>query len=404
MRKTDVCHSRQKGLVPDLAHPGAFALIPPIAPKFLSLHGLGDEVTRAHESLGRLAAVAKSLPNANLITRTMDRREAVRSSQIEGTGSDVNDLLSYEATGSDDGMPSDVKVTLNYVKALDCGLNAIHAGGHKAISNQLVLDLHRQLMDGVTDFKGVPGEYRTKQNWVGGFRIYDAKFVPPPAANVHECMSDLIYFMQNPFDEESPIEMPIVIRMAIAHAQFETIHPFIDGNGRVGRLLLPLMLSAESYPPVYLAGFLKQHQKNYFDTLLGVQLQEQWVDWIRFFATGVDVAARESISTAESLLSLKDEWVLTVSGLNRRTDSVINKLPVYLIGNPVVTVSQIKSAMGVSFPAANDALNSLVQSGILSVEGGARNRRFVATQAIDILNKPADDGLTNRKKPASPKI
>lgn len=387
MKKTDVCHSRQGRLVPDLTHPGAFALIPPITPRFLSLYGLGNEVTRAHESLGRLAAISASLPNANLITRTMDRREAVRSSQIEGTGSDVNDLLSYEATGSDDGMPADVRVTLNYVKALDSGLNEIRrVGGAEGISQQLVLNLHKQLMDGVTDFHGIPGEYRAKQNWIGGFRIYDARFVPPPAANVPECMADLISFMQNPFDEESPVEVPIVIRMAIAHAQFESIHPFIDGNGRVGRLLLPLMLSAENYPPVYLAGFLKQNQDDYFELLLGVQLQEKWVEWIRFFATGVDIAARESISTAESLLTLKEEWVSQVAKLNRRADSVINKLPLYLIGNPVTTVNQIKSAMGISFPAANDALAGLVKIGILSIEGGARNRRFVATQAIAILN------------------
>jgi Fic family protein len=256
----------------------------------------------------------------------------------------------------------------------------------EGISQQLVLDLHKQLMDGVTDFHGIPGEYRAKQNWIGGFRIYDARFVPPPAANVPDCMADLISFMQNPLDEENPIEMPIVIRMAIAHAQFESIHPFIDGNGRVGRLLLPLMLSADNYPPVYLAGFLKQNQSDYFELLLGVQLQEKWLEWIRFFATGVDIAARESIATAESLLALKDEWVSQIAKLNRRADSVINKLPIYLIGNPVTTVNQIKSAMGISFPAANDALASLVKIGILTVEGGARNRRFVATQVIAILN------------------
>lgn len=388
MNKTDLCVSRQKLLAPVSAHPGAFALIPPPTPRFISLHGLGNEITRAHEALGQLRELTKNLPNPDLVTRTLDRREAVRSSQIEGTNSDVDDLFAYEATGSDAGMPPDVLVTLNYVKALDYGLQEVRKiGNPQALTNTLICGLHAHLMNDVKDFKGIPGQFRSKQNWIGGFKIYQATFVPPPAESVPECMDDLSLFLQNPINEDEQMEIPIVVRMAIAHAQIETIHPFIDGNGRVGRLLMPLMMAAEEYPPVYLAGFLKSNQKTYYTSLANVQLQEKWTEWVRFFATGVEFATKESMKTAHGLLALLDKWNKCISDMNLRSDSAVNRMPEFLIGTPVVTVNQVKEAMDVSFPAANAALLKLVEKGILLQQGdAARNRRFVAKEVIDILN------------------
>lgn len=390
MRKSDLCAARQKLLVPVAEYPGAYALVPPPTPRIIPLHGIQNEVARAHEALGALQALTVKLPNPDFVTRTFDRREAVRSSQIEGTRSGVNDLFAYEATGSGEGLPSDVLVTLNYVKALDHGLKEVRRiGGVNALSGSLIKELHLRLMDGVKDFKGTPGEFREKQNWIGGFNIYHAPFVPPPADKVPGCMSDLESLLRYTPGEEDQFEVPIVIRMAIAHVQFETIHPFLDGNGRVGRILLPLMLAAENYPPVYLAGFLKANQQAYYDGLANVQLQEKWSDWVSFFATGVEVAARESMRTAQELVVILARWSKDVASLGLRSDSAVNRLPEYLIGNPVVTANQVKDSLGISFPAASAALTKLEAMGILvQPVKQQRNRRFVAKEVIDLLDRP----------------
>ena len=392
MKKTDLCVARQKLLVPIEDYSGAFALVPPPTPRFIQLTGMHNELIRAHEALSALKTLTEQLPKPDLVMRTLDRREAVRSSQIEGTHSDVNDLLVYEATGSHEGLPSDVLVTLNYVKALDHGLKEVRRiNGVDVLTNELIKALHLQLMTGVKDFKGTPGEFRKKQNWIGGFKIYNARFVPPPAGKVQDCMNDLESFLQYTPGEEEQMEVSIVLRMAIAHAQFETIHPFINGNGRVGRLLLPLMLAAEGYPPIYLAGFLKSNQKAYYDALANVQLQEKWSDWVTFFATGVEEAAHESMITARELLAILERWHMAVNALGLRSDSVINRFPELLIANPVVTVKQVKDLLGITFPTANAALAKLKAMGILVQTERQRNRVFMAMEVITLLDKSIDD-------------
>jgi Fic family protein len=228
MKKSDLCAARQKLLVPIADYSGAFGLVPPPTPLFVPLTGMHNELIRAHEALSALKTLTEQLPNPDLVLRTLDRREAVRSSQIEGTHADVNDLLAYEATGSDEGLPPDVLVTLNYVKALDHGLKKVREiQSVTALSNELIKSLHAYLMDGVKDFKGIAGEFRPIQNWIGGFKIYDARFVPPPANKVQDCMNDLESFLQYTPSEEDQMVVSIVLRMAIAHAQFETIQPKI---------------------------------------------------------------------------------------------------------------------------------------------------------------------------------
>ncbi|MDI1231748.1 MAG: Fic/DOC family N-terminal domain-containing protein [Methylobacter sp.] len=396
MKKSDLCAARQKLLVPVEGYPGAYALVPPPTPRLIQLTGIHNELICAHEALGELKTLTSQLPKPDIVMRTLDRREAVRSSQIEGTNSSVNDLLAYEATGSDEGLPPDVLVTLNYVKALDHGLKEVRRiGGSEALTNGLIKVLHSHLMNGVNDFKGSPGEFRKKQNWIGGFKIYQARFVPPPEYKVQDCMNDLESFLHYTPSEEDQFVVQIVLRMAIAHAQFETIHPFIDGNGRVGRILLPLMLAAESYPPIYLAGFLKSNQKAYYDALANVQLQEKWSDWVSFFATGVKEAAYESMRTTRELLAILDRWGNVVEELGRRSDSAVNRLPELLIANPVVTVNHVKEALGISFPAANAALAKLKEKGILAQSDQQRNRTFIAMEVITLLDRPIDGLLRN---------
>lgn len=389
MRKSDLNPERQRLLVPLESHPGALALVPPPTPKHLQLPGLRGEIAKAHEALGRLQASVSSLPNRNLVTRTLDRREAVRSSQIEGTSSDIDEVLTFEATGNDEGLPSDVLVTLNYVRALEYGLQEVARDGIGALTIDLIKELHARLMEGVRAYGDPAGEFRTRQNWIGGVRIYDAKFVPPPPAHVPECLQDLVGVLQYVPDQEDFYEVPLVMRMAIVHAQFETIHPFLDGNGRVGRILLPLMLAAEGYPPVYLAGFLKANQEIYYQTLGAVQLKGEWTEWVRFLATGVEIACGESIQTANGLSALRGRWQERIASLRLRTDAAANRLPDLLIGTPVVTANQVRQALGIAFPAANRALAQLQELGIVeSLTGQKRNRVFIAREVVQLLNQP----------------
>ncbi|HBT82222.1 MAG: cell filamentation protein Fic [Desulfuromonadales bacterium GWD2_61_12] len=389
MKITDLSPDRQKLLVPLKEYPGTFALVPPPAPRTLGLKEVFGDIVKAHEALGAVQAATSHLPNPNLATRTLDRREAVRSSQIEGTSSGIDQVFEYEATGSDAGLPRDVVVTLNYVKALQYGLQQVATRGSAALDRTLIEQLHGRLMEG-TDYKDTPGAFRHRQNWIGGHRnIYDAKFVPPPHEYVGECIADLEGLLGYAPSEEDQTEISIVIRMAIVHAQFETIHPFIDGNGRVGRLLLPLMLSAEGYPPVYLAGFLKENQQEYYDTLGAVQLRGEWVPWVRFLAEGVQVAARETIQTAERLTALLDRWKTLIRTSNIRSDALPHRLPEYLIAHPVVTVRSIQEAFNTSFPTANAALSVMREMGTVAPQTERkRDRTFVAKDVIGILNRP----------------
>ena len=390
MRKNDLSKDRQKRLVPVEAYSGAYALVPPDVPIKRGFSGVDrTKLVQAEESLDLLETLATRLPNPDLITRTADRREAVRSSQIEGTRSDMDDLLTYEATGSNEGMPLDVLVTKNYVTALETGLKEVRLIGSRAINMDLIKMIHARLMAGV-DYNGTPGTFRDQQNWIGGGgNIYAARFVPPPHDRLDKCMRNLEGLLQYAVSEENQMVSSIVVRMAVAHAQFESIHPFIDGNGRVGRILLPLMLAAEGYPPTYLAGFLKGNQREYYDALLDVQLKGNWARWINFFSVGVDAAAKESIRTGVELEKVLESWKQAVAGMGLRSDSVIHKLPEFLIGTPVVSAHQTKDELKISFPSASAALGRIEEIGILvRAKQQLRNRVFVAREVIDILNRP----------------
>ena len=398
MRKTDLSPKRRKLLVPVASHSGTFALVPPLTPRvdeLTGLHGLQGVVSRAHTALANLQTLTEGLSSPDLVTRATDRREAVRSSQIEGTNSGLSELLTFEATGSDEGLPPDVRITLNYVTTLQYGLQQVREHGITAFTSDLIKQLHTHLMSGV-DYIWTPGEFRDKQNWIGGFKIDQARFVPPPADNVPDCMEDLISMLQYVPAEEEQIEIPIVIRMAVVHAQFETIYPFFDGNGRVGRILLPLMLAAEGYPPVYLAGYLKENQGEYYETLAGVQLQGKWAEWIKFFAIGVDAAVQESINTALGLEAILRKWKEIVAELGLRRQSVLHKFPELMLRTPVLTAHKAKDALGISFPSASAALAMLEEKGILvQMEKQQRYRTFYARDVIDLLNRPAGTAGTD---------
>ena len=392
MKVSELSENRKKQAVDLPEYPGAKAVVPPPTPKDFDNKKVSMAIVRAHEALGALVEATSKLPNPNLVTRTLDRREAVRSSQIEGTGSEIDDLFAYETTGSDEGLPPDVQVTKNYVTALEYGLSEIKIHGRKALTSDLIKEIHRILMKD-TGYSDPPGEYRTKQNWIGGARIYDARFVPPPCDRLLSCMKDYADYLQYENEEESFYEVSIVHRMAVAHAQYEMIHPFKDGNGRVGRLQLPMMLAVENFPPVYLAGYLKYNQRDYYDKLLGVQLREEWEPWIDFFATGVEIACREAIKTARLLEEILEKWKSKGASWKLRGDSMNYKVPEYLIANPVTTAHKLKEALDVSFPSASQSLAKFVSNEVLFLaKQQQRNRIFVAKEVIEILNRPTDWG------------
>ena len=388
MKRSELSPLHQKRLVPVPERSGAFALIPPPTPPMVPLAGSEHEVLKAHEALGVIRQLASNLPNPDLIARTLDRREAVNSSQIEGTHASVDELLEYEATGESEGLPADVQVTLNYVKALDVGLQAVRRAGPGAITTALIQELHRVLMDGVQDYRDVPGELRSIQNWIGSANIYDASLVPAPPNQLSPCLDDLMGLLQ--YQADGVAAVSIVVRLAIAHAQFEAIHPFRDGNGRVGRLLLPIMLAAEGYPPVYLAGYLKSNQRRYYSTLLAAQTQGDWQAWVSFLARGVVESCSEAAAMTRRLLALRDEWRSRVALL--RGDATGRKLVEILMGTPIVTANSVKVQLSVSFPAANTAIAQLVGLGILRSSERRRNRIFVADEVVELLRRGIGHG------------
>jgi len=390
MRRDDLDSERRERLVPLPRWSGASALIPPLTPERLDL-GRDDAVLwKAHELIERLDGLVQHLPEARLTTRTFERREAVRSSRIEGTRAEESDLLRYEATGDEAGRSPDVAVTLNYVDALKHGIRVVAPRGREGLTRGLISELHARLMAGVEEYPDTPGEVRSVQVWVGGRTIYEATLVPPPPEAVPAALDDLVARLTGRPSPERPYEVSIVMRMAIAHAQFEAIHPFRDGNGRVGRLIPPLMLVAEGSQPVYLAGALMRARGDYNRLLAGVQLRGEWAPWVAFFAECVIDGCSESIRLAKELLALREGWLGRLSRV--RSHATARSLADELLGQPVVTAPLMARRLGVSYRVANGAVQTLVQRGILTQRGDQRrNRVFVASEVIEIIDRPPPD-------------
>ncbi|WP_217351268.1 Fic/DOC family N-terminal domain-containing protein [Azoarcus sp. DN11] len=387
--------------MPVKSHPGALAIVPPAPPLLVPLAGVENAVYGAHEALAQLREVTSTLLNPNLITRTLDRREAVRSSQIEGSQSDVDQLLEYEATGSDAGLPPDVRTTLNYVKALDYGLAEVKRSGREAFSVELLQEIHRRLMAGDAHYRDTPGQVRSRQNWIGGGSIYQAKIVPPPPEALGKSLDEVVDLMRYATSEEDQYSVSIVVRMAVVHAQFELIHPFLDGNGRVGRILLPLMLAAEGYPPAYLAGYMKSNQSEYYRALGDAQLREKWPQWVQFMAHAVQESCRDAMDVTHDLLAMKESWRQRLAGL--RSDASALAALDFVLSKPVLTVNNLKDHLGVSFPAANSAVEVLKTKGILaeSTKEG-RARVFVARDVIARLEKTPERHRAPAASPTPP--
>ncbi|MBT2767259.1 Fic family protein [Stenotrophomonas sp. ISL-67] len=343
---------------------------------------------QANAALDRLSDAIRHWPAPELVTRTLARREAVQSSQIEGTQTDLDQLLVYEATLGMDGLPVDVLVTERYVQALQYGLDAVRKRGRSALSLALVNQLHAMLMqDAPDDFP--KGAYRNEQAIIGalGSRPEDARFIPSPPDRIGAAMQELERSMlQYRAGEEEQSELIVVAQLAIAHAQFETIHPYKDGNGRTGRLLMPLILAAEGYPPLYLSGALLRSRNAYYDALNQVQIKGNWTPWMDMLCKAIVESAHDAMSIADDMTALVQMWSEKLKSYRR--DSVAQRLPNLLIGHPVVTAAQVAALLDVSERSALTGIYALQKEGVL-VQGDERKwgRTYYAQAVLDRLNQ-----------------
>jgi Fic family protein len=387
VRRNEVSVDRQPFLVPAEGDPNVFALVAPPTPRQIpDAERHGAAFAEAHAALGRLQGVLAHIPNADMVTRTLARREAVKSSQIEGTQTDLPQLLAYEATQGAHGLPADARVTERYVVALQEGLQDVRDRGRAALNLELTNRLHAILLQGEAGFP--VGAYRTRQAWIGeSRRIEDASFVPAPPRHIDACMREWerASLQYAPRDDQYA-QLSVVAQLAISHAQFETIHPYQDGNGRVGRLLLPLLLTASGHPPLYLSGSLLRAREEYYASLLAVQLRGDWGPWVRLLTRAIVESCTDAIAIAQDLVAMRERWEERLQGY--RVDSATRRLPAFLLGHPILSVRQAVGILGVSQPAANAALNNLLAAGVVSlVRQQEWGRVFQATELLERLDR-----------------
>jgi len=333
-----------------------------------------EALSRADRAVARLDGATEVLPNADLFVYMFARKEAVDSSQIEGTEATLTDVLKFEAGANQSRLPRDVEEAQAYVDALNEGLANL---ARLPISLRLIREIHKTLLKGVRRGQNKdPGEFRRIQNWIGiaGRDISGARFVPPPPDEMNRALRDLERF----FHEDQ--HLPILIKVGLIHAQFETIHPFLDGNGRVGRLLITLMLSERGIlhrPLLYLSTYLKHHQQAYYENLQAVHDLGDWEGWLMFFLNGVAETGNAAAETAKAIVRLREQHrALIVEQLGRGAASGLTVLEA-LYALPMISIKQVSETAQVEVPAANKLVHKLEDMGILTeVTGNKRNQLF----------------------------
>lgn len=366
---------------------GFAAFIPaPLPPKpplafTAELQRLSESAGRA---LGRLEGISASLDPDRLLYMYV-RKEAVLSSSIEGTQSTLSDLLRYETDAAPGTPLDDVREVSRYVAALQHGVERIRSG-RLPLSLRLIREIHRVLMQsGERGGAQAPGEFRRTQNWVGGTRPGNARFVPPPPQEMKESLANLELFLHDEYGTTPP-----VIKAGLAHAQFETVHPFLDGNGRVGRLLISLILVTEgvlSHPFLYLSLYFREHRADYYEALQRIRTHGDWEGWLRFYLIGVESVANQAADTTRALFDLYEHDRTRLLSLGRATGSAI---AVYEVLRRRIVLSAPKAAeeAGVTWPTANAALQRLVRLGIAAeTSGRQRDRLYTYTQQLQILDR-----------------
>ena len=362
---------------------GYSAFVPkPLPPKpALRLDSeLTSLLSTADHRLGRLDGVAATLPNPDLFVAMFVHKEAVLSSQIEGTQASLDDVLEFEAGASAPEIPVDVAEAVNYVAAMNYGFQLIE---ELPLSLRLIREIHGRLLMGVRGAEKEPGQFRRSQNWVGpmGTSLTEAMYVPPTVDDMKRAMGDLETFLH----DRSPL--PPLIKCGLVHSQFETIHPFLDGNGRMGRLLITFLLCQQGIlerPLLYLSYFFKRNRIEYYDRLQAVRDNGDWEGWMRFFLRGVIEVSSESAATIREILQLRAHHAQLVQSSLRSANS--QRLLDWLYHRPVVSVADVADHLDVSFNAANTLVSRFCDLGLLlETTGGARRRRFAYDPYISLL-------------------
>lgn len=360
------------------------APLPPDPPVVFDAQ-LATVLARAGTALGRLDGVAATLPNPDLFVAMYVRREAVLSSQIEGTQSTLDDVLAYEIDPKGPHLPADVVEVVNYINAMNYGLARLDT---LPLCLRLLREIHARMLQDTRGGNKAPGEFRQSQNWIGGVGgLNDATFIPPPPHEMRTALGNLERFLHDSGGLD-----PLIVA-ALAHAQFETIHPFLDGNGRVGRLLITFVLCHEKVlqrPVLYLSHYLKQHRASYYDRLMAIRLAGDWEGWLRFFLTGVADVAREAEQTARRIVQLRED--IRQRAQSMRMKATAFRLIDYLFQKPIVNVNSACAHLRVSFATANDLVGDFCELGVLSeTTGGSRNRVFRFGPYVDLFSDVAEE-------------
>jgi len=348
-----------------------------------ALRGRFDEALLA---LGRLDSISTILPDIHMFLYMYVRKEAVLSSMIEGTQSSLSDLMLFELDMEPGAPVDDVREVSNYIAAMDHGLKRL-AGGFP-LSLRLIKEMHGILLSRGRGAGQSPGEFRRTQNWIGGTRPGNAIFVPPPASEARECMEELELFLH-----DLPESTPPLLKAALAHVQFETIHPFLDGNGRLGRLIITLLLCEHKVlqePMLYLSLYFKTHRQRYYELLNDVRVTGDWEAWLDYFAEAVIATSGQAVETARQLIGLADEDRVRIIGKGRAADSML-RIHRVMMARPVNTPGRLAKDTGLSPATVNSSLRNLEELGILrELTGRRRNRAFSYRGYLEIMNKGTD--------------
>jgi Fic family protein len=353
--------------------------LPPNPP--VDLRQLHGRIDRADRAVGRLDGLSSLIPDANLLLYAYVRKEAVLSSQIEGTQSSLSELLLFENDAAP-GVPiDDVEEVSNYVAAMQHGLRRLRKGF--PLSLRLIREMHAILLRGGRGSNKTPGEFRRSQNWIGGTRPGNAAFVPPPPNRLMECLDPFEKFLHD--DNES---LPLLVKLGLIHVQFETIHPFLDGNGRLGRLLITLLLcekKALREPLLYLSLFFKTHREHYYALLQRVRTEGAWEDWLAFFLEGIESTAGEVARAVKRSLALFAADRKRIGTLGRASFSAL-RVQEYMQKRPIANIGAISKTLSLSVPTVTAALQHLSELGITKeMTGGRRNRVFSYTKYLAMV-------------------
>ncbi|MGH7587868.1 MAG: Fic family protein [Gemmatimonadota bacterium] len=363
------------------------AALPPDPPLALEPE-LQALLSKADHALGRLDGAVLTLPNPDLFVFMYVRKEAVLSSQIEGTQSSLQDVLTAEAAILDPERPRDVDEVLNYVRAMNHGLARLT---ELPVSVRLIREIHALLMEGVRGGRLTPGELRTSQNWIGpaGCTLSEASFVPPPPSFVPEALSDLERFLHRDDD------IPALIKIGLAHAQFETIHPFLDGNGRMGRLLITFLLTERRLlprPVLYLSHYFKRHRQTYYDHLQVVRDAGDWEGWLGFFLRGVIEVAADAAETAHRILLVREDSRRRITEHLGRATGNGHRVLERLFDQPLISVANVRGWLGITQAGANNLVRRLEGLGLLrEFTGYARNRRYRFEPYLRLFEEPLEE-------------